>query len=196
MARESNFRNMFLCLLIICLGGSAVMGSVYLITYEPIAAAQAAKVNQAIARVLPEFDNVPALEAYQVLVDGRQVTVYPAQKDGVFAGAAIEAVTTRGFGGPIKVMVGFRPDGTIHNTAVISHTETPGLGDKMDPRKSDFSLQFQGKNPGTFRLAVKKDGGQVDAITAATISSRAFCDVLDLAYRAFIQTDQKEGGKQ
>ena len=75
--------------------------------------------------------------------------------DGVFAGAAIEAVTTRGFGGPIKVMVGFRPDGTIHNTAVISHTETPGLGDKMDPRKSDFSLQFQGKNPGTFRLAVK-----------------------------------------
>jgi hypothetical protein len=62
----------------------------------------------------------------------------------------------------------------------------------MDPKKSDFSLQFKGKNPGTFKLAVTKDGGQVDAITAATISSRAFCDAVDLAYRAFIQVAQKE----
>lgn len=143
---------MFLCLLIICLGGSAVMGSVYLITYEPIAAAQAAKVNQAIARVLPEFDNVPALEAYQVLVDGRQVTVYPAQKDGVFAGAAIEAVTTRGFGGPIKVMVGFRPDGTIHNTAVISHTETPGLEIRWIPGKAISVCSSREKIPGRSAL--------------------------------------------
>jgi electron transport complex protein RnfG len=63
----------------------------------------------------------------------------------------------------------------------------------MDPKKSDFSLQFKGKNPGTFKLAVTKDGGQVDAITAATISSRAFCDAVDLAYRAFRQVAQKGG---
>jgi electron transport complex protein RnfG len=191
VAKESNFRNMFLCLLIICLGGSAVMGGVYLITYEPIAAAQAAKVNQALSQVLPEFDNMPVELAYDLEIDGRKVTVYPATRDSVFAGAAIEAVTTKGFGGPIKVMVGFLPDGTIFNTAILSHAETPGLGDKMDPRKNDFSLQFNGKNPKTFRLAVKKDGGQVDAITAATISSRAFCDVVDLAYKAFIQLIQK-----
>lgn len=193
MARESNFRNMFLCLLIICFGGSALLGGVYLMTYQPIADAQAAKVNQALAGVLPEFDNVPAEEAYQVTVDGRAVTVYPATKAGVFAGAAVEAVTTKGFGGPITLMVGFKADGTIYNTAVISHAETPGLGDKMDPKKSDFSLQFKGKNPDTFKLAVTKDGGQVDAITAATISSRAFCDAVDLAYRAFRQAAQKGG---
>lgn len=195
MARESNFRNMFLCLLIICFGGSAIMGSVYLITYEPIAIAQAAKVNQALGQVLPDFDNQPAEMVYDVEIEGSKVTVYPATRDSVFVGAAIEAVTTKGFGGPIRVMVGFLPDGTVFNTAIISHSETPGLGDKIDPRKSDFSLQFKGKNPKTFHLAVKKDGGRVDAITAATISSRAFCDVVDLAYRAFIKTVQK-GGKQ
>jgi len=184
---------MFLCLLIICLGGSALLGGVYLMTYQPIADAQATKVNQALAGVLPEFDNIPAEEAYQIQMDGRAVTIYPATKAGVFAGVAVEAVTTKGFGGPITLMVGFKADGTIYNTAVISHSETPGLGDKMDPKKSDFSQQFKGKNPKTFKLAVKKDGGQVDAITAATISSRAFCDALDLAYRAFTQAVQKGG---
>mgnify|MGYP001194194286 FL=1 len=193
MARESNFKNMFLCLLIICFGGSALLGGVYLMTYRPIADAQTAKVNQALAGVLPEFDNVPADEAYRVQVDGRSVTVYPAKKSGIFAGAAVEAVTTKGFGGPITLMVGFKADGTIYNTAVISHSETPGLGDKMDPKKSDFSLQFKDKNPETFKLAVKKDGGQVDAITAATISSRAFCDAVSLAYTAFRQAAQKGG---
>ena len=196
MARESNFRNMFLCLLVICFGGSALLGGVYLITYQPILAAQAARVNQALGGVLPQFDNMPAEEAYQVEVNGKKMTVYPGTLNGELTGVAIEATTNKGFGGQIIVMVGFLTDGTINNTAVISHTETPGLGDKIDPRKSDFSLQFNKKNPESFRLAVKKDGGQVDAITAATISSRAFCDVVDLAYQAFRQSIQKEGGIQ
>ncbi|HOG25046.1 MAG TPA: RnfABCDGE type electron transport complex subunit G [Bacteroidales bacterium] len=196
MARESNFRNMFLCLLVICFGGSALLGGVYLITYQPILAAQAARVNQALGGVLPQFDNMPAEEAYQVEVNGKKMTVYPGTLNRELTGVAVEATTNKGFGGQIIVMVGFLPDGTINNTAVISHTETPGLGDKIDPRKSDFSLQFNQKNPESFRLAVKKDGGQVDAITAATISSRAFCDVVDLAYQAFRQSIQKEGGIQ
>jgi Na+-translocating ferredoxin:NAD+ oxidoreductase subunit G len=196
LARESNFRNMFLCLLIICFGGSALLGGVYLITYEPIVAAQEARVNQALGGVLPQFDNMPAQEAYQVEAYGKKLTIYPGTLNGVLTGVAVEATTTKGFGGQIKVMVGFLPDGTINNTAVISHTETPGLGDKIDPKKSKFSLQFNQKNPESFRLAVKKDGGQVDAITAATISSRAFCDVVDLAYQAFRQSIQKEGGDQ
>jgi electron transport complex protein RnfG len=71
--------------------------------------------------------------------------------------------------------------------SVLQHKETPGLGTKMTEEK--FLVQFRGKNPGSFPLKVKKDGGQVDAITAATISSRAFCDALQRAYDALNAKD-------
>jgi electron transport complex protein RnfG len=89
-------------------------------------------------------------------------------------------------------MVGFSPDGTIRNTAVLEHKETPGLGDKMETEKSDFPDQFKGENPADFGLSVTKDGGDVDAITAATISSRAFCDAVDRAYKTFM--NKNKGG--
>jgi electron transport complex protein RnfG len=77
-------------------------------------------------------------------------------------------------------MAGFRPDGTIINISVLEQKETPGLGTKM--AEPAFKDQFNDKNPDQFKLKVKKDGGQVDAITAATISSRAFCDAIQKAY--------------
>jgi electron transport complex protein RnfG len=82
-------------------------------------------------------------------------------------------------------MVGFDKEGNILNTEVLGHNETPGWGDKIDKKKDKFSLQFVGKNPNTNVLTVKKDGGEVDAITAATISSRAFCNSVNNAYKAF-----------
>ena len=100
-------------------------------------------------------------------------------------GTAVATYTDIGFSGRFKIMVGFSPDGKIINTAVLEHKETPGLGTKLDSKKSDFPLQFKGKNPADFKLKVKKDGGDVDAITAATISSRAFCDALQRAYDTF-----------
>jgi len=89
-------------------------------------------------------------------------------------------------------MVGFAPDGTILRVAVLEHKETPGLGDKIDKSRSDFSVQFEGKNPESFKLSVKKDKGDVDAITASTISSRAFCDAVSRAYSAYIKEGRKE----
>ncbi|NLA14983.1 MAG: RnfABCDGE type electron transport complex subunit G [Bacteroidales bacterium] len=186
---------MVLTLLIICFAGSAILGGVYLITSAPITAAQLAKVNTALSGVLPAFDNEPFEEAYDLEVDGQTVKMYPATLDGTPVGIAVEVITAKGFGGPIQVMVGFLPEGTIYNTALVLHSETPGLGDKLDPVKSDFSLQFKGKKPGNFKLAVKQDGGSVDAITAATISSRAFCDAVDLAYKAFKKIRFEEGGQ-
>ena len=103
---------------------------------------------------------------------------------------AVLTFTKNGFSGQIDLMVGFLSDGTIHAIEVIAHKETPGLGDKMESGKSNFSVQFEGKNPETFKLAVRKDGGEVDAITASTISSRAYCEAVQRAYDAFI----KEGG--
>ena len=84
-------------------------------------------------------------------------------------------------------MVGFDNDGKIIDIVVLKHSETPGLGDKMKKDKSDFSLQFMGKDPATFKLAVKKDMGDVDAITASTISSRAYCDAVQRAYDKFME---------
>ena len=85
-------------------------------------------------------------------------------------------------------MVGFKPDGTIFKSAVLDQKETPGLGDKM---KTKWKDQFNEKHPTTFKLAVKKDGGDVDAITASTITSRAFCDAVTRAYEGYMKNIAK-----
>lgn len=184
MAKRSSLKNMTVALLLITFVAAAALGAVYVFTEKPVEAARLAKINKAIAEVTPPFDNNPSDEATEVSVDGRTLRLFPAKKNGVLVGIAVETSTTKGFSGLITLMVGFLPDGTIYNTAVISHAETPGLGDKIDKRKSNFSVQFEGKHPDNFKLAVKKDGGDVDAITASTISSRAFCDAVERAYRA------------
>jgi len=128
---------------------------------------------------------------YRAVVGTDSLNVYPAKKGGKLVGLAVETFTEKGFAGRINLIVGFLPDGTINDIAVISHKETPGLGDKMEKSKSDFSIQFMGKHPKEFKLMVKKDGGNVDAITASTISSRAFCDAVTRAYDAVMKGGTK-----
>ncbi|MDD2196345.1 MAG: RnfABCDGE type electron transport complex subunit G [Bacteroidales bacterium] len=187
MAKESTFKNMTITLLTITLLSSASLGIVYSLTEEPINEAKNAKVNDAISKVLPEFDNMPTSQKFEREVDGGKITFYPATKGGKPVGTAIQTFTKNGFGGQIDLMVGFLPNSTIHAIEVIDHKETPGLGDKMERGKSKFSVQFQGKNPSEFKLSVRKDGGNVDAITASTISSRAYCEAVQRAYDAFIK---------
>ncbi|WP_294596021.1 RnfABCDGE type electron transport complex subunit G [uncultured Rikenella sp.] len=192
---QSSLKNMVIVLGTITLVASAAVGGIYLLTKEPIETAQEQKINDAIAEVLPEFDNVPATEAIELEIDGSIVNIYPASKDGNAVGYAVETFSKKGFGGLMTLMVGFLPDGTIKDISVISHAETPGLGDKIQKSKSDFAVQFEGKNPASFRLAVRKDGGDVDAITASTISSRAFTDAVERAYlvlQAHLQGESAE----
>ena len=186
---ESNFVNMVVTLFIVSAVAAFALGGVYTITKEPIALARKAKLESAIKAVVPDFDHL-STKVVPVAEGGDSLFLYVASKDDQVVGTAIKTYTMKGFSGKIELMVGFLDDGTIENTAVLLHKETPGLGDKMDQRKSDFSLQFIGKNPENFKLKVKKDGGDVDAITAATISSRAFCDAVQRAYDVF----EKEGG--
>ena len=191
MSKQSTLRNMVLCLFLVTLVSSALMGAAYVLTYEAIALQQSAKINNAIAAVVPAFDNSPSAEMLVQEEGGKQVKVYPIKKDGKMVGYAVEASTTNGYNSdPIVLMIGFLPDGTIYKSTVVSHGETPGLGDKMEPSKGDFSLQFNGKHPSNFKLAVKQDGGDVDAITASTISSRAFCGVIDQAYKILMQMQE------
>ncbi len=176
--KPSTLINMLLSLTLISGIAALCLGSVYSITKEPIAQAKKAKQEAAIKAVLPDFDN---LETEAQSVDGGEIILNKAYKNEELVGTAVETFTNKGFGGQIKLMVGLLPDGTINDISVLSHAETPGLGDKMDIKKSNFSVQFKGKNPTTTKLAVKKDGGEIDAITAATISSRAYCDAVNRA---------------
>ena len=189
--KESTLINMLVALIMVTLVASTALGFVYMVTKEPIAAAKLAKKLDAIQKVVPAFDNDPNAEVYKMAVDGDTLHFYPAKNNGELVGTAVETFTNMGFTTVIKVMVGLTPDGIIHDVAVLEHKETPGLGDKMERKKSDWSTQFQNKNPKEFNIAVKKDGGDIDAITASTISSRAFCDAVNRAYNAYI-----EGGKK
>jgi electron transport complex protein RnfG len=186
--KESTFGNMLLALSVISLISSTALGFVYEFTKEPIRMVEINKTNSAIQAVVPAFDNQPAIEVFKVACDLDSLRFYPAKKNGELAGTAVETFTKKGFSGLIRLMIGFAPDGTIIDITVLQHQETPGLGDKIDKKKSNFSLQFQGKNPGNFKLSVKKDRGDVDAITASTISSRAYCDAVQRAYKAYMTT--------
>lgn len=188
---ESTFKNMVLVLLSISLIASLSLGAVYNLTKEPIARAQQLKKENAIKQVVPAFERLEQKEV--IMEEGSDpVILNKVYQSDSLVGIAVETYTDKGFSGRIHLMVGFSPVGTILNTAVLKHTETPGLGDKMDASKSDFPNQFKNQQPAEFKLMVKKDGGSVDAITAATISSRAFCDAVQRGYDAVI----KEGGSK
>ena len=182
MAVKSSFRNMTICLFVICLVCSSLLAGVYALTAEPIAAAAAAKNEAAIKEVLP-VSAVTIEEERTVDFEGASYAYNLAyDEQGNTVGCAIN-VAPVGFGGPISIKVGFDVNGVIWNTKVLSQAETPGLGAKcVEP---SFSEQFKGFDPAAKKLAVKKDGGDVDAITASTITSRAYTDGVALAVKVF-----------
>ena len=182
MAVQSSFKNMTLCLLAICLVCSGLLAGVYALTAEPIAAAAAAKNEAAIKEVLPS--TAVAIEEERTVEMNGQTYTYNLAYDeqGNTAGCAIN-VSALGFGGPIAIKVGFNAEGVIWNTKVLSQAETPGLGAKcVEPA---FSVQFRNFDPSLKKLAVRKDGGDVDAITASTITSRAYANGLATAVNVF-----------
>jgi electron transport complex protein RnfG len=178
---ESSFKNMLLSLTLISLVASAGLGAVYEFTKGPIELSNLNKKINAIKQVVPDFDNNPYDEALTIPTDeGGSLDVYIATKNGNIVGFAVNTYTNKGFSGDILLMAGFKADGSIYDIAVLEHQETPGLGAKInDP---GFKDQFKDMNLAGVVLKLKKEGGQIDAITAATISSRAFCDAVQRAY--------------
>ncbi len=195
--RESSFINMTLTLFLVALVASTALGYVYELTKEPIRLAKEKKVKDAIITVLPQFDSLGV--KYKILpTDGKDSLVFfpTYTATGELIGTAIKTYTYDGFSGLIGVMVGITPDGKISNYSILEHKETPGLGTKMQPWFMDSEKPGKsiiGKNPSTDNLTVSKDGGDIDAITAATISSRAFLDAIDRAARTL---PVEKGGKK
>ncbi len=180
---ESSLMNMVLSLFVISFVMATALGFVYNITKGPIAEATKAKEVNAIKDVLPPFDNDPV----STLIDIEGLSFYKATMGGKIVGYAAKTFTDKGYSGRFDLMVGFLPDGTVNRTVVLQQKETPGLGNNiMQPK---FSDQFKNINIGNLKdqlLGVKKDGGTIDAISAATISSRAYCDGIQKAYNAFV----------
>lgn len=178
---KSTLKNMTAVLFGITLVASAGVGVVNMITAEPIAAAKEAATIAALNNVLPAFDESRATE---LTVDALPIKAYTATSNDEVVGYAIETMTKNGFGGAIRMMVGFLPSGEVYNVNVLEQAETPGLGTKMTEEGNPLITSFKGKNPADMKMAVKKDGGDVDALTAATISSRAYVDAMSRAYAA------------
>ena len=189
--KESTFLNMVATLLVVTMLSAGLLGSVYALTKEPIRLAELKRKNEAIGVVVPGFNNEPSQEVNKLFMDGDTLYFYTARQGEKVLGTAVETFTNLGFSGEFKLMVGFAPDRSIIDIAVIKHAETPGLGDKMERDKSEFHVQFMGQDPESFNLAVKKDRGDVDAITASTITSRAYCDAVQRAYDALEQLESK-----
>ena len=175
---ESSFANMVIVLTVITVVAAACLGAMSNLTAEPIAASKKAKQEEAIKAVLPEFTTVDE----EAIVNEQKIfRAYNA--NGELVGIAIETKEL-GFGGDITTMVGFDANGTIVDYSLLAHAETPGLGSKLVDWfkvKSDIRGVSSDKMP----LRVSKDGGEYDAITAATISSRAFLNSINKAYETY-----------
>lgn len=182
---DSNFKAMVGSLLVITIISGLLLGAINNLTLEPKAQAKMAQKINALKLVLPDFDNNPVDEVKEVssVSSKDSIEIYPAIKNGAAVGAAVIGYTDKGFSGLIRIMVGFNADGTIKNIAVLEQKETPGLGTKMKDEK--FLQQFRTRNPSEFKLKVTKDGGEVDALTGATITTRAFCEATQRAWDEF-----------
>ncbi|WP_018277257.1 electron transport complex subunit RsxG [Teredinibacter turnerae] len=149
-------------------------------TYAPIQARLAEDRQAILAQVLPQsyFDNDPLHNATEIVdtsLSSSPVQVYTATKNGK-ASAFVFQVETEGYGGTITLMLALTPEGEIVGLRTLSHKETPGLADKIETDKSDWILGFNGlslSNTAREKWAVKKDGGQFDQFTGATITPRA-----------------------
>ena len=175
-------------LTIICSAAATALALAYNLTKEPIAYQQRLKKLNAIRAVQPDYDNEPDKDFLDLAVaknkKGGDITTrfYITKKGGAFTGTVF-TVSAPGYGGEIDVMLGVDPDGTITGIQILNHTETPGLGAKITEEK--FIHQFNSKNLSNTKWALKKEGGELDQITGATISPRAVVRAICLGLESF-----------
>lgn len=188
---ESSMSNMVICLSLVTLIASALLCGTYAITKEPIERTIKNDKAAAIKNVLPD-KKAELGEAKEIQLEGYNdaFIIYPATINGELIGAAVETYDNNGYGGKIKVMVGLTKDGTVSDYSILETSETPGLGLKAEEwfrTKGDI----RGKNPATTKFVVNKDGGDIDAITASTITSCAFLNAVQKAYESFMKYQNK-----
>lgn len=193
---NSSLKNMVMSLAIISFGASAILGGVYVLTKKPIEDAAELKKTNAIKEVLPQNNNMKIGEAVEITLDSysEKFIVYPAFENDKLIAVAVETFDNNGYGGQIKSMVGFDAEGNIVNYAILAMSETPGLGEKVTSwfKTKRNNQDIRGKKPSEESFKVSKDGGEIDAITASTITSRAFLASVKTAYNVFIEYQKQQ----
>lgn len=186
---ESTITNMVLVLVGVALITGCILAYVNHITSGPIKEQAAKTLAEGIKSVMGGVElTVAKDDTVKQNINGKEIVfvihkAVDANKNDL--GVAVES-TTGGFGGDLKVLIGFDVKGTILGYTILQHAETPGLGAKADKwfQKGGKGCII-GKNPGTDNFVVKKDGGEIDAITASTITTRAFLQAVVQAYNAY-----------
>lgn len=163
-------------LTLVCAASAALVALVGAVTAGPIAEAKARGEAESLLQVLPPGSPAPEKRA-SLAPDGSTNFTYWAAGGAV----AMEVATDRGYAGRIRLLVGFDADGRLHRFKVLEHAETPGLGAKLADKDNPVLSSAAGRPAVGTDWRVRKDGGDIDAITAATITSRAACDALALA---------------
>lgn len=191
--RESTFTNMVVTLLLVTGIAATALGFVYDLTKDAIEIAKLKAQAEAITKVLPQYEKLGQSVKVASDTEGDSLEVFQAFNGEELVGTAIKTYTKKGFNGFISIMAGIDKDGNFSGYEVLEHKETPGLGSKMgiwfnNPEKPNQYVL--GKNPVTTKFQVTKDGGEIDAITASTISSRAFLDAITRAYKAYEQNSE------
>lgn len=171
--------------------GTALLAAVHQLTAERIAAQERRVVEQQLGQILPttQFDNDLLRDSTEVQDEtyfprGQVVTAYRARRDGQPVAVILRFKAVGGYNGDIHLLAGIRYDGTLAGVRVVSHRETPGLGDGIEVEKSDWILGFKGKSlrkPPSRAWAVESDGGEFDQFTGATITPRAVVDAVRAA---------------
>jgi electron transport complex protein RnfG len=146
------------------------------VTAQPIERAAQAEVRQALSMVLPAYDNEPDTTVLTVVESNQPWRIHVARKDGRYVGAAFVASSSKGYGDAIGVMVGVTAADIVKQVRILSQKETPGLGTKVT--EAPFRTQFDGKPVEGTVWAVRKDQGDFDGVTGATISSRAVLEAI------------------
>ncbi len=192
---------MILALTLIASGSGLALASMSEFTKAAIDQARQADLKANLDRILPAHANAPDEDVVVVDDQGKELQVYVAKDAaGKVVGAAFEVVGKKGYGGAIRILLGIDANEHITGYYVLEHKETPGLGDKAskdDPESDrDFADQFKGKGLDNMKFAVRKDGGEVDAITSATITSRAVTGALAAGLERFhrIRARLRKGG--
>lgn len=188
---KSSLTNMVLILVSVALIAGALLAWVNTLTQKPIADKAAQTLAGGIKSVMGVSNlSVVRTDTLKQTIEGKEAVFiihHTVNASGQPLGVAVES-TTLGFGGDLRVLVGFNAEGTILGYTILQHSETPGLGAKAQTwfqhgAKGDVI----GMTPAQGDLAVSKDGGKVDAITASTITSRAFLKAINQAYHAYQQ---------
>ena len=171
------------------LAATLLLALAYGLTKEPIEQSALEDLRHSLEQVIPAsiHDNNPASDTVQLDLDGTPVLVYRARKADHVTGVAFETAR-KGYSGEIRVLLGIDENGKLLGVRVLKHTETPGLGDKIEVSRSDWITRFTGLslgNPPDAQWAVKKDGGPFDQFAGATITPRAVVNSIRDGLRLF-----------